>query len=53
MTTEGTLQNAIILIATFAALIRFALLEWEGIVHAWNRAARTTKRRKTSEVLSK
>jgi hypothetical protein len=44
---ESTLQNAIILIATFAALIRFALLEWESIVHAWDRAARITKRRRT------
>jgi hypothetical protein len=44
---ESTLQNAIILIATLAALIRFALLEWESIVHAWDRVARTTKRRKT------
>jgi hypothetical protein len=45
---ESTLQNAIILIATVAALIRFALLEWEGIVHAWSRAARATKRTKTT-----
>lgn len=45
---ESTLQNAIILIATLAALIRFALLEWEGIVHAWSRVARATKRRKNT-----
>jgi hypothetical protein len=50
---EAALQNPIILIATFAALIRFALLEWEGIVHAWSRVARTTKRRKTSGDLPK
>jgi hypothetical protein len=44
---EATLLNAIIFIATLAALIRFALLEWEGILHAWSRVARATRRRKT------
>lgn len=34
---EATLQNAVISIATVAALVRFALLEWESIVHAWRR----------------
>jgi hypothetical protein len=50
---EATLQNAIIFIATLAALIRFALLEWEGIVHAWSRVARATKHRRTSGDLPK
>ncbi len=50
---EAALRNAIILIATVAALIRFALLEWEGIMHAWTRATRVTKRRTTGGDLPK
>jgi hypothetical protein len=38
---EATMQNAVIFIATVAALIRFALLEWESIVHAWKRVTRS------------
>jgi hypothetical protein len=45
---EATLQNAIILIATTAALIRFALLEWEGIVHAWKRVMQSEKHRRVT-----
>jgi hypothetical protein len=45
---EATLLHAVIFIATVAALIRFALLEWEGIVHAWKRVMRPEDARKTS-----
>ena len=45
---EATLQNAVIFIATLSALIRFALLEWEGIVHAWRRVTRPGDTRNTS-----
>jgi hypothetical protein len=34
---ELSLHNAVIFIATTAALIRFALLEWESVLHAWKR----------------
>lgn len=44
---EATLQNAVICIATVAALIRFALLEWESIVHAWRRVTRPQGTRRT------
>jgi len=43
---EATLQNAIIFIATAAALIRFALLEWESVVHAWKRVNQSKRNRK-------
>ena len=34
---EVPLINAFILIATGSAVIKLALIEWEGIVHAWLR----------------
>ena len=35
---------SVVTIATIAAVIRFALLEWEGIVHAWMRVKELRKR---------
>ena len=43
---EAPFLNAVVIIATGAAVIKFALLEWEGIVHAWNRATRLRRRRR-------
>jgi len=43
---EATILNAVVVIAAGAAVIRFALFEWEGIVRAWTRVARSKKHRK-------
>jgi hypothetical protein len=34
---ESSLLNAVVVIATSSAIIKFALFEWEGIIHAWSR----------------
>jgi len=46
---EASFLNAIVMIATGAAVIKFALFEWEGIVHAWIRVTRLRRRRKTAD----
>jgi hypothetical protein len=38
MSIEAAFINGVVLIATAAAVIRFALFEWEGIQRAWRRA---------------
>jgi hypothetical protein len=40
--------KAVVMIATGAAVIKFALFEWEGIVQAWMRVTRLKRRRKTA-----
>jgi hypothetical protein len=42
---ETTFVNALVYIATGAAVIKFALFEWEGILEAWRRATAARKRR--------
>ena len=42
---ETTLVNAVVIIATGAAVIKFAFFEWEGITRAWRRVHRPRKRR--------
>lgn len=37
--------NAVAWIATAAALVKFALFEWEGILQAWRRATGARKPR--------
>lgn len=37
---ESALLNSVVVIATAAAVVKFALFEWEGIVHAWHRTVR-------------
>jgi hypothetical protein len=37
MTTEALFINAVVVIATGTAVIKFALFEWEEITHAWRR----------------
>lgn len=44
MSMEAALLHAIIIIATGAAIIKFALFEWEGVVRAWRRATRKPRR---------
>jgi hypothetical protein len=34
---ESSLVNAVVIIATGSAIIKFALFEWESIIHAWLR----------------
>lgn len=41
---ESLFINAVVVIATGAAVIRFALYEWEGIMQAWIRITRLGKR---------
>lgn len=45
---ERLLLNSIVIIATGAAVIKFAMLEWEGIAHTWARIARLRSRRKVA-----
>ncbi len=42
---ETTFVNAVVYIATGAAVIKFALFEWEGVRQAWRRATAARKRR--------
>jgi hypothetical protein len=46
MSIEGVLVNAVVMIAAGAAVIKFALFEWEGILQAWIRVTKLKKRRK-------
>jgi len=45
MSIEAAFINGVVLIATAAAVIRFALFEWEGILRAWRRATAARKPR--------
>lgn len=46
---EATLVNFFVVIATGAALVKFALFEWEGVLRVWMRVSKSRKRRKASE----
>jgi hypothetical protein len=41
---ERAFFTAVLTIATAAAVIKFALFEWEGVVHAWTRIKKLRKR---------
>jgi hypothetical protein len=41
---EAPLLNAVVIIATSSAVIKFALFEWEGIVYAWSRVSKQSRR---------
>lgn len=45
---EASFLNAVVVIATGAAVIKFALFEWEGVVRVWMRVSRSRRRRKVS-----
>jgi len=45
---EAAFLNAVVVIATGAAVIKFALFEWESVVQAWRRATRKGRGRTTS-----
>jgi hypothetical protein len=42
---EAIFINAVVYIATGAAVIKFALFEWEGVVQVWTRVSKTKRRR--------
>ncbi len=46
---ESRFVSALVLIATGAAVIKYALFEWEGIMQAWTRVTRFGRRRKREE----
>ena len=49
MTMEAAFINAVVAIATAAAVIKFALFEWEGILQAWTRVTKLGKRIRREE----
>ncbi len=49
MNMEATLVNFVVVVATGAALVKFALFEWEGVLRVWMRVSKSRKRRKASE----
>lgn len=46
---EASFLNAIVMIATGAAVIKFALFEWESILQAWRRVTRKPRGRTSSQ----
>jgi hypothetical protein len=40
---EQAFVTAVLMIAALAAVIKFALFEWEGVVHAWMRVKELRK----------
>jgi hypothetical protein len=42
---EGTFLNAVVMIATGAAVIKFAMYEWQSILEAWSRVTGPKRRR--------
>jgi len=46
---EATLINAVFLIATSAAVVKFALFEWEGVLRAWTRVSKSMACRRSTE----
>lgn len=41
---EAVFINAVVYIATGAAVIKFALVEWEGVVRVWTRVSKSMAR---------
>jgi hypothetical protein len=46
---EAVLINAVVYIATGAALIKFALFEWEGVVRMWTRVSKSMARHRSTK----
>src|SRR5260370_948874 len=46
---EAAFINAVVYIATGAAVIKFALFEWEGVVRAWTRVSKSMTRRRSAK----
>ncbi len=49
---ETVFINAVVYVATGAAVIKFALFEWEGVVRAWTRVSKSKTRRKSGKRVS-
>jgi hypothetical protein len=45
MSADAVFKEAISFIATAAAIIRFAIVEWEGVLAIWRRMRATQKGR--------
>ena len=50
---ETVFINAVVYVATGAAVIKFALFEWEGVVRVWTRVSKSRARRKLSRNVSR
>lgn len=46
---EQVFFTAVLMIAAIAAIIKFALFEWEGVVHAWMRVKDLRKHTRAGE----
>ena len=53
MSVEAMFVNAVVGIATAAAVIKFALFEWEGILQTWIRVTRLKKHLRIAASLSR
>jgi hypothetical protein len=53
MSMERLLISVVTWIATSAAVIKFALVEWEGIVETWVKVAKIKRNGKTSSRLAR
>ena len=45
---EAVFINAVVYIATGAAVIKFALFEWEGVVRVWTRVSKSMARHRSA-----
>ncbi len=46
---EAVFINAVVYIATGAAVIKFALFEWEGVVRTWARVSKSMARHRSAK----
>jgi hypothetical protein len=49
MNADTLFKDAIVFIATVAAILRFAFVEYEGVLAAWRRMVAAYKRRTASQ----
>lgn len=45
---DAAFINAVVYIATGAAVIKFALFEWEGALRVWTRVSKSKARRRST-----
>lgn len=46
---DAVFINAVVYIATGAAVIKFALFEWEGVVRVWTRVSKSMARQRSAK----
>jgi hypothetical protein len=46
---ETVFISAVVYIATGAAVIKYALFEWEGVVRVWTRVSKSTARNRSAK----